>query len=232
MIAKTLLLLFISLWASLSSAIVVYRADNRDPATIKRSGGFLSKGTSKVGTVAPDISLWNHVNGAANGFSRDNDGYTSTTTSLTFAESWALNQLGGNGYVYRISVAPNMVDVQEILKQYNPYPDEKEYAVLGGIPYDQIIGWSRVANRKILAVEKNKDFNKRRYSGLKHATGQYQLAAFPPGHRAWSESPWNAHASCSNPRTRAERALAARRTCRPAKSNVQFAQEYARIMFS
>ncbi|USP75001.1 Heat-labile enterotoxin IIA, A chain [Curvularia clavata] len=233
MIGKMFFFLFLSLWASLSGAALVYRADSRAPSTIKSAGGFLSKGTSKAGAVAPDISLWNHVNGdPSSGFSRENDGYVSTTTDLALATSWVTRLLGGNGYVYQIQVAPNMIDCQEILKQYNPFPEEKEYAALGGIPYNQIVGWSKVTNRKVGAVEKNKDYNKKLFKRSTHATGQYQLAAFPPGHRAWSQSPWNAYAACTNPKIRAARALVGRATCRPKKSNADYANEYAKTMYT
>lgn len=234
MTGKIFLFLFLSLWASLSGAVdIVYRADSRAPSDIKKAGGFLAKGVSKVGAVAPDTSLWNHVNGdPSSGASKANDGYVSTSTDLQLATSWVGGLPGHKGYVYHIHVAPNMIDCHEILKQYNPFPEEKEYAALGSIPYNQIIGWSKVTNGKADKMEKNKAYNQNLYKRSTPATGQYQLAAFPPGHRAWSESPWKAYATCSNPKIRAARGLVGRATCKPKKSNVEYAQEYAKTMYT
>jgi len=227
----SLFILLTSLWALLSSAADVFRADSRAPSAIKDTG-FLAKGLTTAGTVAPDISLWNHVNGAASGFSRSDDGYVSTTTDEALATSWVSSMLRGSGYVYRIHVAPNMIDCQATLKQYNPYPQEKEYAALGGIKYQQIVGWTKITSGVKGKEEKNPSYNKSQFKRSTSSGPQYQLAAFPAGHPAWALSPWKDYATCSNPKIRAARAVLGRATCRPKQTNAQAAQDYVAKMYS
>ncbi|KAF4928189.1 Cholera enterotoxin subunit A [Colletotrichum viniferum] len=101
-------LFLFSLWSILSSAVDLYRADSRAFSTIQASQGFLAKGQSNIGVVSPDTSLWNHVNGADNGFSKDEDGYVSTTSDRNLARTWVRQFLDNNGYIYRIHSAGNI----------------------------------------------------------------------------------------------------------------------------
>ncbi|PSN59974.1 ADP-ribosylation [Corynespora cassiicola Philippines] len=216
-------LLLATLWSLLCSA-QVYRADSRSPDNIRGAGGFQPRGGA-IGAVPADISLWNHVNGAANGFSRMDDGYVSTTTDRNLADSWVRNNFGGNGWIYRIALAPNMIDCQATLGTFNPFPNEREMAAIGGIRYEQIIGWSQMVGGTRQAEVANPGYNGARYNGLRGAGAQPSLAAFPANHRAWSQAPWNAFSTCTNPR-RAARDFEKRQSCGPRQSNVQFANEY------
>ncbi|KAF6823945.1 cholera a subunit [Colletotrichum musicola] len=213
-----------SLWSLLCQALDLYRADSRPYSTIQASKGFLPKGQSTFGVATPDTSLWNHVNGASNGFSKDEDGYVSTTTDINLARTWVRQFLGGNGFIYRIHSAPNMIDCQATLGKYNPYPQEKEFAALGGIKDNQIIGWIPVRNNVAAAEQKNPFYQANIYGNMGTGGAQPKLAAFPPGHAAWREAPWSQFSSC--PRRSARDFFIEKRQCGPAKSNQAFAAEH------
>ncbi|KAF4821977.1 Heat-labile enterotoxin IIA, A chain [Colletotrichum siamense] len=212
-----------SLWSILGSAVDLYRADSRAFSTIQASQGFLAKGQSNIGVVSPDTSLWNHVNGADNGFSKDEDGYVSTTSDRNLARTWVRQFLGNNGYIYRIHSAPNMIDCQATLGKYNPYPQEKEFAALGGIKDNQIIGWTQIKNGVEGKEQLNPFYRSNIYGNMGTGGSQPKLAAFPPNHAAWSEAPWSEFATCT--RRRSARDLF-KRACSPAKSNVEYANEH------
>ncbi|KAL0938089.1 Cholera enterotoxin subunit A2 [Colletotrichum truncatum] len=220
-------LFIVSLWSFLCYGIDLYRADSRSPAAIESAGGFLPKGLSTVGAVSADISLWNHVHGAPSGASKDNDGYVSTTSDPGLAARWVTNFLRGNGYIYRIHAAPNMIDCEATLGRFNPYPDEKEFAAIGGIKNAQIIGWTPVKNGVKGKEQLNPFFSSHIYSQMGNAGAQYKLAAFPAGHQAWSEDPWKAYSSCNAHPKRSARDLGLKRAgCGPAKSNQAYAHDY------
>ncbi|KXH65162.1 cholera enterotoxin subunit A2 [Colletotrichum salicis] len=46
-----------------------------------------------------------------------------------------------NGYVYEIAAAANFIQVSGTLGEFSPYPNEQEYAALGGFSWDQVIRW-------------------------------------------------------------------------------------------
>ncbi|KAF9875059.1 cholera a subunit [Colletotrichum karsti] len=212
-----------SLWSLLCNAVDLYRADSRPYTTIQASKGFLPKGQSTFGVATPDTSLWNHVNGASNGFSKDEDGYVSTTSDPALAERWVTQFLNGNGYIYRIHSAPNMIDCPGTLGKYNPYPEEAEFAALGGIKDNQIIGWTPVRNGVKGKEELNPFYSKAIYGNMGTGGIQPKLAAFPAGHPAWKEAPWAEFSSCSKRRARD---LFRRQSCGGLKSNQEYAAEY------
>ncbi|GKT44955.1 cholera enterotoxin subunit A [Colletotrichum spaethianum] len=212
-----------SLWAFLCHAIDVYSADSRPFSTIQASRGMLPKGLSTVGVVSADISLWNHVHGGSDNFSKDEDGYVSTTSDSNLAANWVKWHFGGNGYIYRIHSAPNMIDCQVTLGKYNPYNDEKEFAALGGIKINQIIGWTPVRNNFKGKEKLNPLYRAATYSNMGNGGAQPQLAAFPPDHEAWAEAPWSQYSTC---RRSAREFFMKKRACSPAKSNQAFATEY------
>ncbi|WQF79242.1 Putative heat-labile enterotoxin, A chain [Colletotrichum destructivum] len=213
-----------SLLSLLCQALDLYRADSRSYAQIQASKGMLPKGQSTFGVAAPDTSLWNHVNGDAQGFSKTNDGYVSTTTDRNLAVSWIRGMLGGNGYVYRIHSAPNMIDCEGTLGRHYRFPQEKEFAALGGIKDNQIIGWTRYTNNSPGREELNPFYQSNVYGNMGTGGAQPKLAAFPRGHVAWSESPWSQFSTCAkNPRGIS---VEKRQSCSPAKSNQEYAAEY------
>ncbi|OHE94761.1 cholera enterotoxin subunit A2 [Colletotrichum orchidophilum] len=120
----------IALWAFLFYGLDLYRADSRPYSDIQISKGFLPKGQSTFGVATADTSLWIHVKGASNGFSKDKDGYVSTNSDRNLAESWINLFLHGNGY-------------------------EAEFAALGGIKGSQTIGWAPVRS----GVRRKEDLN-------------------------------------------------------------------------
>jgi hypothetical protein len=167
----------------------VFRADKRSPTQLKASDGFLPKGYTSKTAIKEDVSLYRHVIGAASGFSMDNDGYVSTTSSQVVAEGWITKFLGGSGYTYKIATYANLIDVQETLKHYNKYPQEKEFAALKVIPWDQVLGWAKFDVTKNGVVKGvptgNPQYNAAKYNGKAHAGAQYGISGFPRTHKAW-----------------------------------------------
>ncbi|WYZ43582.1 hypothetical protein EsH8_VII_000018 [Colletotrichum jinshuiense] len=219
-------LFLFSLWSFFCHALDLYRADSRPFNVIQASGGMLPKGHSRPGIVSPDTSLWNHVHGAATGASKDEDGYVSTSSSRSLAISWVTRFLGGNGFVYRIHSAPNMIDCQATLGRFNVYPEEMEFAALGGIKENQIIGWTPVRNGVLGKEVLNSFYQSSVYSNMGTGGAQPKLAAFPPNHPAWSEAPWSQFSTCTTPRRSARDFFMQKRGCSPAKSNQAFAADY------
>lgn len=219
----------------------VYRADKRSPAEIQKAQGMWAKGYSPGGSkLPPDVSLYNHVKGATGSFmSQGNDGYVSFSSSRSLAESWVDKYLGSEGYVYEVHAYPNLIDVQQTLKHYNVYPEEKEFAAIRGVDFDQIKGWNQYRAAKDKkgtysvkqAYVANKQYDQKRFSQKEHGGAQYALAGFPRGHKAWKEDPWYFYAACAlhkrGSTTPSKDSSSAKGTCGPAKTNQQYAQEYA-----
>ena len=202
---------------------MVYRADMGRPDEIKRAGGFYPRGMdgSRPNQPPPNINLFDHTNGAATGMARHDSGYVSTSRSRGLAISWINDHLNHNAYIYHIRATPNMVDVNEILQGYSPHPMELEFAALGIIRWDQVIGWERVVSGTVHQFQRNRDYRERLYTNLRASDRQYQLAGFPPEHQAWGVEPWRDFANCGG-RTKEDE------TCEPKKE----AQEFGEISFS
>ncbi|KAK1991872.1 ADP-ribosylation [Colletotrichum falcatum] len=189
----------------------VYRGASRSPQQIQAAGGFLPKGLKTVGEVAPDISLWNHVDvpeqfdNNSNSIlvpTADDDGYVAFTKSYILALGYAFyTRQGDITWIYKVKTTPNMIDVTKTLGKYNLYAEEDEFAALGGVKWDQIVSWYKVEKKRLhsfswLWPNKNKDYNAKRYSGFRAGGAQYSLAGFPPGHEAWNEEPWKQYKPC------------------------------------
>ncbi|KAK2046695.1 ADP-ribosylation [Colletotrichum somersetense] len=191
----------------------VWRGAGRSPEEIKASGGFLPKGVTAVGDVAPDVSLWHHVdvrqefdedgNPTSLWVSPEDDGYVAFTSSFFLALGYALyTRQQETTYIYRVKTTRDMIDVTKTLGKYNLWPEEKEYAALGGVKWDQIVSWRKVDTGKLhsfswLWPTMNKDYDSEKYSGLRTGGAQYSLAGFPSGHEAWNEEPWKKFKPCS-----------------------------------
>ncbi|EPW5280256.1 enterotoxin A family protein [Yersinia enterocolitica] len=179
----------------------LYRADARTPQEIRRAGGLLPRGTYDAyerGTPQ-NINLFDHANGTPSGNTRYDDGYVSTTYTLAAAHTIGQNILGGLNeyYIYVITPAPNIFDVNGVLGRYSPHPYEHEYAALGGVPISQVIGWYRVSFGVIQGnMTRNSLYRPDLFRGMNIAPNDdgYRLAGFPSGHQAWGESPWREHA--------------------------------------
>ncbi|KAL3293740.1 cholera enterotoxin subunit A2 [Colletotrichum asianum] len=159
-----------------TSLVYVYRGDSRSPAEIQEAGGFLPKGQSAFGAIAPDISLFNHAKAALDGSSRDDYGYVFTSSSLDIAERFI--NMRPAGYIYKIHVTANMIDSIGTLGKHNPLDDEREYAALGGIKFEQIVSWKAYENGRSGEEELNEEFNEKVYSAAVAGGVQFQLAGF------------------------------------------------------
>ncbi|MCW7542082.1 hypothetical protein OOT46_30260 [Aquabacterium sp. A7-Y] len=112
----------------------VYRGDRPSrPPNLVFSGGFRPKGTN--------LDLLAHARGAPD------SGYVATSRSYSIAHAFA----GKNGYVYTICIR-NGVDVNGVLGNRSPYPEQQEIAVPGGISGSQVM-WA--ASKATSAIEKN-----------------------------------------------------------------------------
>ncbi len=179
----------------------LFRADSRTPDQIRNAGGLLPRGQDDAyerGTPI-NINLFDHVTGMPSGNTRYDDGYVSTTRTLNAAHNIGQNMFGGINeyYIYVISAAPNMFDVNGILGRYSPHPYENEVAALGGVPLSQIIGWYRVSFGIIeMPMIRNNSYRGDLFRGLSLAPNEdgYRLAGFPDGHQAWREEPWRRYA--------------------------------------
>ncbi|KAJ3957227.1 hypothetical protein N0V92_006220 [Colletotrichum tropicale] len=157
-----------------TSLVYVYRGDSRSPAEIQKAGGFLPKGQIAFGAIAPDTRLLNHAKAVVDGSARDDYGYVFTSSSLDVAERFITMRTAG--YVYKIHVAANMIDSTGTLGKHNPLDDEREYAALGGIKFEQIVSWKAYENGKSGEEELNKEFNEKVYSAAVAGGVQFQLA--------------------------------------------------------
>lgn len=191
------ILLVLNLWTVLCNAqFRVWRADTRTPTEMRAAGLFAPRGASQILQIVPNVSMYNHAVGAPNGASRDNDGYVSTTASETTAVNFLRQMFNGNGYVYEIAASANFIQVSGTLGQFSPYPNEQEYAALGGFSWDQVIRWRHYTNgvEDAAGLQDNNEYEGRIYNGLRPTNGEPRLAGFPSNHRAWGLSPWNAFA--------------------------------------
>lgn len=138
--------------------------------------------------------MFNHARGAANGGGTSESGYVSTTTDRNVALGFVNNNAGGNGYIYEIQATPNFLNVQGTLLAWNPYPDELEYAALGGFGWDQVFAYTPVTNGRLGTTVTNPDFNTVFNSARATTSGEPRLAGFDASHPAWLQSPWSAFA--------------------------------------
>lgn len=165
-------------------------------------GGFVPRGGAGFQANAPITSLFNHAHDAANGFSRMNDGYVSTTSSIDAAMGCIRDHHGGDGYVYAIAAGMNFIDVRETLLHHHPHPYEYELAVLGGFELRQIRGVRTVRSNLVVGETENNQYN-RNYDNLRGEGAQpqlklegdhwhssfssstYSIFSHPPSHSTW-----------------------------------------------
>ncbi|KID81647.1 heat-labile enterotoxin A subunit, partial [Metarhizium majus ARSEF 297] len=112
----------------------VFRGDDRDPAAIKKTGGF--KPTENTYNDQLAFSLHAHID-----HTQGDTAYVSTSKSFGVAVQFATT----GGWVYRVHRLGNMIDTNEALRD-PPAPEQQEFAALGGVPYDAIEGWWQVPN--------------------------------------------------------------------------------------
>lgn len=219
----------------------LFRADKRSPGEIKAINGFWAKGYQYGSVPGPDISLYRHVAGEENNFvSMGDDGYVSFTESKQVAEGWVASYLDKSAYVYEVHAYPNMIDVAATLKQYYQYPDEKEYAAIMGVEWEQVMGWNEyyptTAQDSSNSMERkeyvfNDNYNRARFSGEQTGDAQYALAGFPINHPAWMENPWVFYSACRTlSYNRRDNATSTNTTCGPLESNQEYATQYVQAL--
>ncbi|KAI1483863.1 ADP-ribosylation [Daldinia eschscholtzii] len=147
---------FISLLALLGFALAaeVYRKDDRAPAAVKRDGGLNSYNPHGDGSVIEHVK---------NTLGKD-DPWVSTTTDYNIAKKGA--QAPHDIYVYYIDTSGlDAVDTIQAFKDANeehPHPGEKEIAVKGSIPWENIIQWDTVRRNKVVATTTRQEYDNQR----------------------------------------------------------------------
>ncbi|KAK2592788.1 hypothetical protein QQS21_009492, partial [Conoideocrella luteorostrata] len=64
--------------------------------------------------------------------------YVSTTSDLELA-----TRLYKGCWVYEIHAMPNFIDLNGSLKHYSHSPEQKEFSVIGGIYWSQVVAWTK-----------------------------------------------------------------------------------------
>jgi len=193
-ISQFLVISLVTLLASCADITFVYRADSRPWNQIMADGGFKTKAATN--NLKPDFRLYKHVKPDGEETAR-NDGFISTSWDPRvcrdkFIRKGSLSQ--GTAYLYKISAFDKMVDVQSILRQYYPFPGEKEYAATGTIPWRFVSEWTIYKNGKIISgPTRNRDFDTTTIHWNPNKLPQYQIAGFPADHPAWSKEPWKSY---------------------------------------
>lgn len=196
---KQVYLLFLMIFTSVAAPPgLVFRAVQDAPEMVKSRGGFTADGADglRPDQPPPDISLFDHVRGDSTGFASYNSGYVSTTVNSQSAYKWIINHYNRRGYIYYIKPSGNFININLTLRQFTPY-DTKEYAVLGMIRWQQIIGWRQVVDGYMQSFRRNPDYNKALFKRESIGGGEPQLAGFPQQHEAWSLDPWRKFATCT-----------------------------------
>lgn len=145
---------FVSFLALLGPAVAAnyYRMDFRSPEELKADGGLVSKNPNGDGSVI------DHVKNTLG----DDDPWVSTTSDLQLAESGATSP--GNVYVYFIN--PQGLDIVDTIKAFrdaneeHPHPGEKEWAVKGSIPWENIVEWETFKRSKKIATTTREQYDR------------------------------------------------------------------------
>lgn len=180
--------------------LIVYRADTRSPAEVRRTSGFVARGImlhQPGEPFAPDMSLYNHARGIPEDPhpSYTGSGYVGTFSTFDAARRWLGLHHSGTGYIYQIRASGNFIDVEESLRQYAPYPREGEVAVMSYIHISQVLGWQQYVTGLGSGYESNPAYD-RRYDRSRGAGARPDLAGFPAHHEAWRQQPWSERSRC------------------------------------
>ncbi|PHH61272.1 putative enterotoxin [Ophiocordyceps australis] len=165
----------------------VWRGDKASPADIRSRGGFLPQNPTMQDDGA--FSIFRHMGGESKvGAPSRNSPYVPSSIRQDVAETFVRDK---NGYIYKIHATPNFIDIWHTLTgEFYLERYEREYAALGGIRWDQIMGWIHLPNGNT-TPQKNRKFTanpeyNHKYDEYCSSGGQPQLAGFPPRHEAWS----------------------------------------------
>lgn len=194
---STVLLLCSWTGTSVPSGTVLYRGDSRPPTDIKLDGGFMPRGYGDKESAG--FSLYRHAQGWVDPVASQ---YVSTSFNPTVALAYARQNVdpadgmiqGFATWVYHIRPSCNFVDVSKTLGAYDKHPHNQEFAALGGVRWEQVLGHSELSALSEhpfseLEFIPNPDYDHAHDQGV--ASGAVpQLAGFPEGHQAWDEEPW------------------------------------------
>ncbi|KAH6643540.1 hypothetical protein C7974DRAFT_419162 [Boeremia exigua] len=189
----------------LNEEFVFFRADRRGPDVIKKEKGFETM--AKTNKLPENISLWDHckVKGAEAKFGNlKDDGYVSTSSDFGVCLKWVTDYIEdpAGATIYKIASDRNLIGCHDTLKQYNPLPDEQEYAAIGGIPWEQVMGWYNQFTLRGKTITDavftpNPTFVAAKYNEIPEGSDpsnggeHYRLAGWPKGDKRWKEAPWN-----------------------------------------
>lgn len=112
----------------------VLRGDAATPDRVKAQGGFVPNYGGKTPNNE-SFELYHHQTGAKP------TQYVSTTITFKIALKFGAISSKSDGYIYKIKSTPNMLDLQGSLADNAPSQHEDEFSALGGVRWDQIIGW-------------------------------------------------------------------------------------------
>ncbi|KJZ78497.1 hypothetical protein HIM_01888 [Hirsutella minnesotensis 3608] len=176
---------------------VIYHGAAVSPRTARSQGGIFPEPYSKAKPA--DLSLYSYLNESETGSLRASQ-YISTTTSLEAAFAQVASHVTADssaiGYIYHLHPAANLIDVGESLGHiFEPSQAAKcELAALGGIRWNQVLGYSKVKGSDKRPVSElnyvaNPDYDAT-YDRDTASGGQPQLAGFPEWHEALTKEPW------------------------------------------
>ncbi|PHH72206.1 putative enterotoxin [Ophiocordyceps camponoti-rufipedis] len=226
-----------------STEHIVYRPDKISPHELRAKGGFWPSGPAPgrhVFMPPVNLSLYRHDQGALDPKTRDDWGFISTMSRYPLALNWLQIRSHLPAYIYAIHATPNFVNVDESLRWFAKSRDAQDYAAVGHIPFDQVMGWRRITydqyspgNLLIAAEEENSLYNKSRYDSETWSGAEFQLAVFPPQHEVVRDKlqPWcdeeNCHPSWAATAAKAAalRLLASKIAVRSLKLHFRLSQE-------
>ncbi|RDA84047.1 putative heat-labile enterotoxi [Ophiocordyceps camponoti-leonardi (nom. inval.)] len=121
-------------------ARVVYRGDERPPWVLRALGGIPTEFVGSVVNASFSLEAHHLVDGRWRNF---RSAYTTTARRFGSAAIWAADPRLSDGWVYMIHATPNMINVTDSGFPLT-YKAETEFAAMGGIRWDQIMGWTHV----------------------------------------------------------------------------------------
>ncbi|KZZ98880.1 Heat-labile enterotoxin IIA, A chain [Moelleriella libera RCEF 2490] len=202
----------------------VWRGEwKRAPEVFKKVGGIYSQGVRRIlegekyMPSGDELGSSLYVHSMGEDFLRDTR-YVSTTSDP--AQSFELGELDTNvhpfpsnkPFLYMIRSDAKMIDLGASTAPYTRSPQQAQQAVVGYVPWDQIIGWYDLSNseyRDVLFLKgniekmkkgeilpgfvRNPDHNPSKYANPVTSGAQRQLAGFPRFVQAWDDPDWTTY---------------------------------------
>lgn len=181
----------------------MYRGDSRSPTQLRDAGGFLP---SKSNANDDGYGIFQHTHLPR---MKDSTQYVFTSKEMGIAAVYAVSQPGNDGsmpsWIYLIRPTPNFINARKTLGSYAVDFSHHEFAALGGIRFEQVLGWVEIdvspyleyqlktmpsafgeLKEQILSAEftLNADYNPKLDDSIASDVVP-QLTGFPPSHQAW-----------------------------------------------